>query len=358
MSINYAIRVKGTLDERWKSQFEGLALRHESSEITVLSGPLRDQPALHGILERIRDLNLTLVSVTEEGGPLESQQRFFRSALQASEYLRQYDAALARWPVQAERLEIGTSFGMTHVNAVGPREAPPLILLPGFGANSTMFIRNIEALSRGNRVYGIDTIGQPGRSVPSRSAGASSVHEWLKEVLDALGIGRAKMAGVSLGGWIALDFAVRHPERTDRVALVDPAASFAPMSLKFVLRSFIPVMVHPTRGGLARYFRWLTRGGSVDREWGELMILGILSCKPQPPIRATPFSAKQLERCTAPLLLLIGENSVTYSPHRVLSRASRLIPGIRAQIIPNASHGLLMEQADLVNARLCAFFES
>ncbi len=87
------------------------------------------------------------------------------------------------------------------------------------------------------------------------------------------------------------------------------------------------------------------------------MIQGILSCKPQPPIRATPFSAKQLERCTAPLLLLIGEDSVIYSPHRALLRACRLMPGIRAQIIPSASHALLMEQADLVNARLSAFFE-
>jgi pimeloyl-ACP methyl ester carboxylesterase len=260
--------------------------------------------------------------------------------------------------VRVERLEIGTSFGVTHVNACGPRESPPLILLPGFGANSTMFIRNIEALSRGNRVYGIDTIGQPGRSAPSRGVGASDVHEWLEEVLDALGIGKANMAGVSLGGWIALDFAVRHPERAARVALVDPAASFAPMSLRFLLHSFIPIMIHPTRSGLVRYFRWMTKGGSVDREWGELMILGILSCKTQPPIRATPFSAKQLERCTAPLLLLIGENSVIYNPHRALSRASRLMPGIRAQVIPDASHALLMEQADLVNAHLSAFFES
>ena len=63
--INYVIRVRGVLDERWKDQFEGLELRHESGGITVLSGPLPDQPALHGILERIRDLNLTLVSVTE-----------------------------------------------------------------------------------------------------------------------------------------------------------------------------------------------------------------------------------------------------------------------------------------------------
>ncbi len=74
MAIRYVIRVKGTLDERWKSQFEGLEMRHEGSGITVLSGPLQDQPALHGILERIRDLNLTLVSVIEESALPECRQ--------------------------------------------------------------------------------------------------------------------------------------------------------------------------------------------------------------------------------------------------------------------------------------------
>ncbi len=77
-AISYVIRVKGALDERWKNQFEGLALRHESGEITVISGALRDQAALHGILERIRDLNLTLVSVTEEGAPASSPSWYIR----------------------------------------------------------------------------------------------------------------------------------------------------------------------------------------------------------------------------------------------------------------------------------------
>ncbi len=59
----YEIKVKGHLDPCWSDWFAGLTLTHLEGDETLLSGPLPDQAALHGIFERIRDLNLTLISV-------------------------------------------------------------------------------------------------------------------------------------------------------------------------------------------------------------------------------------------------------------------------------------------------------
>jgi len=61
--VRYEIRVKGQLDGRWSEWFDGLALRDEGED-TVISGPLADQAALHGVLARIRDLGLPLLDVT------------------------------------------------------------------------------------------------------------------------------------------------------------------------------------------------------------------------------------------------------------------------------------------------------
>lgn len=60
---HYEIRIKGYLDARWAERFEGLSYSHESDGTTILSGPVIDQAALHGLLRRVRDLGLPLISV-------------------------------------------------------------------------------------------------------------------------------------------------------------------------------------------------------------------------------------------------------------------------------------------------------
>ena len=59
----YEIRLKGHLDARWADRFEGLSFTHESDGTTILSGPVVDQAALHGLLKKVRDLGLPLLSV-------------------------------------------------------------------------------------------------------------------------------------------------------------------------------------------------------------------------------------------------------------------------------------------------------
>ncbi len=59
----YEIRLKGHLDDRWAEWFDGLTITLEENGSTLLSGPLVDQAALHGILKKVRDLGLPLLSV-------------------------------------------------------------------------------------------------------------------------------------------------------------------------------------------------------------------------------------------------------------------------------------------------------
>jgi hypothetical protein len=64
-SGRYEIRVKGHLESRWSAWFDGMTLTNESDGTTSIHGPVIDQAALHGVLRRLRDTGLPLISVTQ-----------------------------------------------------------------------------------------------------------------------------------------------------------------------------------------------------------------------------------------------------------------------------------------------------
>ncbi|HEV7663108.1 MAG TPA: hypothetical protein VGQ62_06200 [Chloroflexota bacterium] len=65
----YEIRLQGHIENRWAAWFDGLSLTQESDGTTVLSGPVIDQAALHGLLSKVRDLGLPLIAVTQVDPP-------------------------------------------------------------------------------------------------------------------------------------------------------------------------------------------------------------------------------------------------------------------------------------------------
>ena len=66
----YEIRLHGRLDPRWAAWFDGMTLTPADDETTALRGPVADQAALHGVLQKVRDLGMPLLSVT----PLDPEQ--------------------------------------------------------------------------------------------------------------------------------------------------------------------------------------------------------------------------------------------------------------------------------------------
>src|SRR5689334_10009809 len=120
---------------------------------------------------------------------------------------------LNRWPVPNQQLRVSTRQGETFIIACGPETAPPLLLLHGALANSTVWMGDVTEWAAHFRVFAVDVIGEPGLSAPSRPPLASEAHAlWLDDVMQALSLTRISMVGVSLGGWLVLDYATRRPE--------------------------------------------------------------------------------------------------------------------------------------------------
>jgi len=116
-----------------------------------------------------------------------SRPSAFKTPEGEAAYLAAYDAAMKRWPVSYEEMEISSRFGATHVVVSGPKDAPPLVLLHGYMATLTMWAPNIVDFSRDYRVYAIDVMGQPSKSIPSEPIrNPQDYAVWLAATLDGL----------------------------------------------------------------------------------------------------------------------------------------------------------------------------
>ncbi|MEU3406947.1 alpha/beta fold hydrolase [Streptomyces sp. NPDC006670] len=259
-----------------------------------------------------------------------------------------YDEALAQWPVPVEAVEVPTPYGVTRVNRCGPAGAPPLVLLPGGGATSTVWGACVAAgLARDRRVYAVDLVGDPGLSVPEPGRGIRTPEDlagWLDAVLDGLvPEGRITLAGHSYGAWIAAQYAARRVgwyaprPRLDRLVLLDPTRVFTGLSPRYVLRA-LPVLARPTPGRIRSFLAWETGGVPLDPAWLRLQeeTAAFPAARPvtgpRPDLTGlAPFG----------LDVLFAGRARCHDPLRALATATRTLPGARVRLLRGASHHAL-----------------
>lgn len=288
----------------------------------------------------------------------------FKTPKGEAAYLAAYDAAMKSWPVPYRELRVPSRFGITHVVVSGPTDAPPLVLLHGYWATSTMWSINIADLTRKYRVYAVDVMGQPSKSIPGEPIrNAADFVAWLTATLDGLHLDRVSLMGMSFGAWVVLTYAVAVPERVHKLVLLSPAASLLPLVGQFSVRGIL-MLLFPTRFTVNSFMRWLgitdTPGETDARRILELMYLGLKHFRfPRETSRIAPtvFSDDQLRAMHVPTLLLMGDHEVIYDPAKALARARRLFPDVQAALVPQSSHDMCVSQHRIVDARVLEFLK-
>jgi len=253
---------------------------------------------------------------------------------------------------------------MTHVVISGLEDAPPLVLLHGFSTTSAMWSPKIAEFSKDHRVYAIDVMGQPGKTIPDPDEPIREVVDfmtWLHEVLDGLGLDRISLVGMSNGGWLGITFAMAAPERVQKLVLLSPAACFQPLVRQFGLRVLL-LMFFTSRLTSDTLMGWMGVKGTPDNPANQCLLdlfyLGMKYFR-QPPETArlfpVEFSDDELRKLDVPVLLLIGDKEVIYDPAKALDRARRLIPNFEGELVPGGNHNMCSSQYSKVNARVLEF---
>ncbi|MFC1849783.1 alpha/beta fold hydrolase [candidate division CSSED10-310 bacterium] len=280
-------------------------------------------------------------------------------------YYKYYDTRAQEWPVVSESKTVETSYGKTFIRISGPKNRPSLVLLPSTSATSFIWMPNIKAFSKQFRVYAVDNIYDFGRSINKRNIKSSAdMMNWLDELFTALGLGNnINLIGLSFGGWLTSQYALKHPNRLTKTVWLAPAATFFEFPIEWAWRGILSALPH-------RYFmkkfmiEWLFEDLLKKNDASSLQqlekfvddaMMGLKCYKFRMPITPNVLSDSDLQHVKPPTLVLIGENEKLYSAHKVVERLKTTAPQIKIEIIPNAGHDLTIVQTEMVNSKILDF---
>jgi pimeloyl-ACP methyl ester carboxylesterase len=254
--------------------------------------------------------------------------------------------------------------GTLYYERIG--SGPPVVLIHGGNLDRRMWDPQFFLLGRTHTAIRYDVRGF-GRSSPADRPYQS--HEDLAALLDSLGVAKASIVGLSLGGRIAIDFALSHPTRVDRLVLAGPGLSgwrdwAAPDSAwrdslalaaragdsVGIVRAWLqsdymkPAMGHPNlapileRLSLENASAWM---GSI-RSGGD------------PEREADPPAIDRLGGIQAPTLIILGDRD---SPPilKIVGWLGRHVPGARTEILAGAGHMVNLERPDRFNELMIGF---
>jgi pimeloyl-ACP methyl ester carboxylesterase len=266
--------------------------------------------------------------------------RIYKTAEGARLVREQYLALLADWPVAHQPIRIATGQGETFVVGFGAEGAPPLLLLHGSAGNSAMWMSEARAFAERFRVYAVDVIGEAGLSAPSRPPLASDAYAvWLDELLAGLGVHRASVVGVSLGGWLALDYALRRPERVERIAVLCPGG-IGRQKFGIVLSAIVLRMCGGW--GKRRLLRRIFGRAPAAPVPGAKRFFELLTLVHQhfrPRMTKLPiFPDDALRALEARVLVIVGGRDVFLDSRGTRTRLERLAPDVEVVYLPEAGH--------------------
>jgi 2-hydroxy-6-oxonona-2,4-dienedioate hydrolase len=246
----------------------------------------------------------------------------------------------------------------------------PLILMHGTGGHLEAFARNLPALAARHRVIAYDYPGHGWTTPAEADLEIDDYVEHLLGLMDALDIRRAHLSGESLGGWVAVKFAARCPERVDRLVLNTPGGTMATPEVMERIRSLSQAAAdEPSDERIRTRLEWLMADPrSVTDELvairravysrpGFAESMRHILCLQDPDVRRRNLvTDDELTAITAPTLVIWTSDDPSGPAKAGLDMAGR-IPAGEFQLIEGAGHWPQWEQRERFDRIVLEFLE-
>jgi 3-oxoadipate enol-lactonase / 4-carboxymuconolactone decarboxylase len=256
--------------------------------------------------------------------------------------------------IRANRVEL-------FYDLIGSEGAPVVAFSNSLGTTLEMWDEQVPSLTDRYRCLRYDTRGHGRSEVVDRPASIDDLADDLAGLLDALGIETAHVAGLSLGGMTAQNFAIRHPHRLRALVLMATSAHMRPPEAwrqreALVRKDGMGSLVDAVIG------RWFTPAGA-ERDPGMVRPVRERFLAIDPTGYAVCCGAirdmdlrPQLAAIAAPTLIIAGADDPA-TPVAMMEDIRARLPGAELVVVPRAAHLVAIEQAAIVNSYLRSFLD-
>lgn len=250
-----------------------------------------------------------------------------------------YQQFLERVDGKTNSIEVSTSHGTNHVLMVGDSSNPPLVCLHAMMTSSAHLAAELGALL--DRFYLIlpDLPGQSVRGLPIRLPYTDdSYAQWLGEIFDELDLQEVPLLGVSLGGFVARQFASSNPGKITSLVLIVPAGIVQGSLVKGFTKMAWPMIMYkirPTEKRLRKLVSHLIT--TWDEDWARY--LGDSFNDFETNLKIPPVvSDKELENLNMPCLVIGAEDDISFPGVKIIERAETHIPKVETELIKDSKH--------------------
>ena len=283
----------------------------------------------------------------------------YKNAKAGEKIIETYDELFKKWDCDLIERDINTSYGTTHVIETGKAEGKPLVLFHGVGDDSAlMWIYNAKKLGEHYRLYAVDTIGGPGKSIPNENYNSDFDDiRWIDEIMDGLRLEKAVFAGVSHGGYLVQAYTLNRPDRVEHAISISGTVSVGgkKKSMIGMLMIFMPEALFTTDKNTEKLIKKLS--GSkynvfTDNELIMAHYKGLLqgfNNKAMGYHKVIGFSREEVDRIRDKVTFLVGNED----PFQKLGGRDVLIENkMNAFFFDDAGHGLNHELHDEINDKI------
>lgn len=256
-----------------------------------------------------------------------------------------YSQLLSNWVQPSTQRFLKTQLGDTFVIESGKADSPTVILLHGSGSNSAMWMADAAKLSEHYNVFAVDIVGECGKSAETRLPFKNNHYsDWLLEIINRLNISTTAIISNSLGGWIALDFAIKYPERITKLVLI-ATAGITNIRLKTVF--WIMVTSLSGQKGFDKLNQMVYGDLEIDQQ--SLAFANLVRQHYAPRTDALPvFSDEQLQQIKCPVLFIGGENDCFYVSEKTEKRIARNIKNSKSLVLKDSGHVVVNQTNNII----------